>query len=186
MKRLVSLAVAAIALAATPAMVTASQDSVHFGPINSGSPDSGTCGNDGANDSYKRVFDASTTPDGAGKFTVTESFIAGRFVTVEGSSPGACETSVPTGGKISAGVTGSFNGNFVIVVSGGTFNPDATCDTGCSTTKDFIGTVYGAGATYDIPSFGFDYHANGPGLLAREWHNASADQGGNIGDIRSS
>lgn len=186
MKRWLSLAAAILALAAAPVSVTASQDSVHFGPINSVSPDSGTCGNDWANDTFKRVFEASTAPDAAGNFTVTESFIAGRFVTVKGSSPGACETPVPTGGMIGAEVTGSFNGNFLIVVSGGTFKPAATCDTGCGTTKDFISTVYGAGATYDIPSFGFDYHANGPGLLAREWHNASPDQGGNTGDIRSS
>jgi len=186
MKRWLSLAAAILALAAAPAAVTASQDTVRYGPINSGSSDSGTCGNDWANDTYKRVFDASTAPDGAGNYTVTESFIAGRFVAVDGASPGACETSEPTGGKIRAGVTGSFNGNFVIVVSGGSFNPAATCDTGCGTTADFVKTVYGAEATYDIPSFGFDYHANGPGLLAREWHNASPDQGGNTGDIRSS
>jgi hypothetical protein len=29
------------------------------------------------------------------------------------------------------------------------------------------------------------YHANGPGLGAREWRNASADQGGNGGDIKN-
>jgi hypothetical protein len=187
MKRWLSLAAAVVALMATPILGTASQDSVHFGPINSGSPDSGTCGNDWANDTYKRVFDASTTPSG-GTYTVTESFIAGRFVTVEGASPGACENAPqPTGnsGTIAAGVTGSFNGNFQIVITGGVFNPDATCDTGCDTTANFVATVYGDTATYDIPSFGFTYHANGPGLIQREWFNASGDQGGNHGDIRS-
>ena len=92
MKRLFSFAIAAVALMATPAIATASQDTAHYGPINSGSTDSGTCGNDWANDTYKRVFVASTTADLAGNYTVTESFIAGRFVTVEGASPGACET----------------------------------------------------------------------------------------------
>ena len=187
MKRLFSFAIAVLALAATPAIATASQDTVRYGPITSGSTDSGTCGNDWANDTYKRVFVASTMPDDAGNYTVTESFIAGRFVTVEGASPGACETApqpLGNGGSISAGVTGTFNGTFTIVVRG-TFNPGATCDTGCGTTADFVKTVYGAD-TYDVPIFTFDYHANGPGLAAREWHNSSLDQGGNTGDIRNS
>ena len=187
MKRWLSFAAAVLALAATPAIATASQDTVHYGPINSGSSDSGTCGNDWANDTYKRVFDASTTRNLDGTYSVTESFIAGRFVTIEGASPGACETGEPNGGSIRAGVTGTFNGNFMIVVSGGTFDPAATCDTtSCGTTAGFVSTVYGAAATYDVPSFGFDYHANGPGLAARDWHNASLDQGANSGDIRNS
>jgi hypothetical protein len=185
MKRWLSLAAAVVALMATPILGTASQDSVHFGPINSGSPDSSTCGNDWANDTYKRVFDGSTTANGDGTYNVTESFISGRFVTIAGPSPNGCDASTGTGGTIGAGVTGSFNGNFQIVITGGTFNPNATCDTGCDTTVHFVATVYGAAATYDVPSFGFTYHANGPGLIQREWFNASADQGGNHGDIRS-
>jgi hypothetical protein len=185
MSRWLSLAVSILALAATPTTVMAGQDSVHFGPIASGSPDSGTCRPVWANDTYMRVFDAATTPT-AGTYTVTESFIAGRFVTVAGSSPGACESGTYDGGMIGDGVTGTFNGNFQVVVSNGTFNPSATCDSGCDTTAGFVATVYGTAATYDIPSFGFTYHANGQGLLQREWHNASADQGGNSGDIRSS
>lgn len=187
MKRWLSLVAAVVALAATPAVGTASQSSVHFGPVNSASPDSGTCGNDWANDTYKRLFDASTTPNADGTYTVTERFISGRFVTVAGSSPGACNLGRPgDGSTIGDGVTGSFSGNFVVVVTGGTFNPDATCDaTSCGITADFVATVYGASATWDVPSFGFTYHANGPGLTAREWHNASPDQGGNTGDIKN-
>jgi hypothetical protein len=64
--------------------------------------------------------------------------------------------------------------------------PAAECDaTSCGTTAGFVATVYGAAATYTVPSFGFTYHANGPDLVQREWTNASADQGGNGGDIRS-
>jgi hypothetical protein len=184
LKRWLSLAAALVALMATPILGTASPDSVHFGPINSGSPDSGTCGNDWANDTFKRVFDASTSPN-RGTYTVTESFIAGRFVTMAGPSPDACDPSGTAGSTIGAGVTGSFNGTFQIVITGGTFNPSATCDTGCDTTAHFVATVYGAAATYDVPSFSFTYHANGPDLIQREWVNASADQGGNHGDIRS-
>jgi hypothetical protein len=186
MKRWLSLAISILALAVAPATVMAGQDSVHFGPINSGSGDSGTCGPDWANDTYKRVFDAGTVPNTDGTYNVTERFIAGRFVTVAGPSPDACDPTGTAGGTIVDGVTGSFDGNFMVLVSGGTFNPNATCDSGCDTTAGFVTTVYGPGATGAVGSFGFTYHANGPGLIQREWHNASADQGGNSGDIRSS
>jgi hypothetical protein len=185
MKRWLSVTVSILALAAMPLTASAGRDSVHYGPISSGSPDSGTCGNNWANDTYMRVFDAATSPNAGGTFDVTETFISGRFVTVAGSSPDACDPTGVKGSTIADGVTGSFTGNFMIVVSHGTFNPNATCDTGCDTTAGFVATVYGAAATYDIPSFGFTYHANGPGLVQREWHNASADQGGNSGDIRT-
>ena len=186
MKRWLSLAAAVVALAATPALATASQDSVHFGPINSGSTDSGTCGSDWANDTFKRVFDASTTPTG-GVYNVTESFIDGRFVTIAGPSPDACDPSGTPGSTIVGGVTGSFHGSFQVVVTGGTFDAGGKCDElTCNTTKGFVATVYGAAAKFTTgPSFGFTYHANGPGLIDRDWQNASLDQGGNTGDIRS-
>jgi hypothetical protein len=184
MKRWLSLAISILALAVAPATVMAGQDMVHFGPISSGSGDSGTCGPDWANDTYMRVFDAGTTASG-GVYTVTESFIAGRFVTVAGPSPDACDPTGILGSTIGAGVTGSFNGNFLVVVSGGIFDSNATCESGCDTTAGFVATVYGAAATYNVTSFGFTYHGNGPDLLQREWQNASADQAGNSGDIRN-
>jgi len=183
MKRWLFLTGVVFAFALLPATASAAQGSAHYGPINSSSPDSGTCGNDWANDTYKRVFDANTSPNTDGTYNVTESFISGRFVTIGGASPGACDGGT-TGGTIAAGVTGNFNGNFVIVVTSGNYNPSATCDgSSCDTTADFISTVYGELATYEVTSFGFTYHANGPGLSSREWRNASADQGGNGGDI---
>jgi hypothetical protein len=185
MKRWLSLAISILALAVAPATVMAGQDSVHFGPISSGSGDSGTCGPDWANDTYMRVFDAATAPNADGTYSVTERFIAGRFVTVAGPSPDACDPTGILGSTIGAGVTGSFNGNFLVVVSGGIFDSNATCESGCDTTAGFVATVYGAAATYNVTSFGFTYHGNGPDLLQREWQNASADQAGNSGDIRN-
>jgi hypothetical protein len=186
MKRSLFVTGVAVGLAVLPVSASADQASAHYGPINSSSPDSGTCGNDWANDTYKRLFDAGTVANPDGTYTASESFIAGRFVTVAGPSPDACDPSGTAGSAIAAGVTGSFNGNFVITVTGGTFDPNATCDaSSCGTTADFVTTVYGASATYDVTSFGFTYHANGPGLSSREWRNASADQGGNGGDIKN-
>ncbi len=187
MKRWLSLAISILALALAPATVTAGQDSAHFGPINSKSTDSSTCGGDWANDTLKRVFDVPTMASADGSYSGTESFIAGQFVTIAGSSPGACESGPNNGGMIETGVTGSFSGSFQLVVRNGTFNSNATCESGCNTTAGFVATVYGTAATYTTgPSFTFTYHANEPGLVQRDWQNASADEGGNVGDIRSS
>lgn len=183
---LVGLIVAATTAIGFGGVSAFASSTAHFGPFASSSPDSGTCGNNWANDTYKRAFDASTMANLDGTYSFTESFIAARFVTVAGLSPDACDPTGTPGSTIVAGVTGTFNGNFVVVVSGGTFNPAATCDvTNCSTTADFVTTIYGATATWNVTSFGLSYHANGPGLLARDWQNASADQGGNLGDIAS-
>ena len=107
-------------------------------------------------------------------------------MTVAGPSPDTCDPSGTPGSTIAGGVSGAFSGNFLVVVSGGAFNPDASCDvSSCGTTAGFVATVYGDAATSNVTSFGFTYHANGPDLVQREWRNASADQGGNGGDIRS-
>jgi hypothetical protein len=180
---LVAAAIAAIGFGGIGAF--ASQSTVHFGPFESSSPDSGTCGNNWANDTYKRALEASSTANDDGTFTFTERFIAGRFVTIAGSSPDACD---PNGtlGTVGDGVTGTFNGNFIVVVTAGTFNPAAACGAAnCSTTADFVATVYGPAATWNVTCFGFTYHANGPGLRDRDGQNASSDQGGNLGDIAS-
>jgi hypothetical protein len=148
----------------------------HYGPFPSTSPDSGTCGNDWAEDSFDRHFRVNTSPGPNGTFTVTEEFKNGTFVTNAGPSPGGCDTN--PGGTVAAGVTGKLEGSFVIVVSGGTFDRNATCPSGC-TTAGFITAVFGSSATYDIPTFLFHYSTGHNG----EWKNASADRGGNHGDI---
>lgn len=192
MKRWISFVSAIVALAVMPVAAVASDSqegpgNVNYGPFASGSSDSATCGGDWANDTYKRVFDASTARNANGTYSATEFFIEGRFVTMDHSSPGACNIrGTNTGGTIRAGVEGSFHGIFGIVVTG-TFNPNAICSqTTCDTTAKWVATVYGATATYDIPVFEFTYHARGEDLLQRMWHNASPDRGGNFGDIRSS
>jgi hypothetical protein len=81
---------------------------------------------------------------------------------------------------VAAGVTGKMQGSFLIVITGGTYNAAASCDeTSCGTTAGFVATVFGPGARYDIPTFLLHYNASTNG----EWKNASADRGGNQGDI---
>lgn len=75
--------------------------------------------------------------------------------------------------------TGSMHGSFTVIVGGGTFDPNATCPAPCFTMQ-FVKAVYGPAAfIVDIPTFFFHYSAGNHG----EWKNASADRGGNHGDI---
>ena len=162
----------------------------HFGPFNSASDDSGTCGNTWAKDTFKRSFTVDKNSDGS--FAVREAF-NGHFVTTAGASPGACQTSTPHGLLVKAGVTGHFAGFLSGTVSGGTYNQDG-CNTSanCNTTTGFVSAVFGPSATYTCLSgvgscsFLFGYTAHDQGLIFRHWVNASDDLGGNRGDIATS
>jgi hypothetical protein len=143
----------------------------------SGSTDSGTCGNDWANDTFNREFDVSQD---RGTFVLTEFFKDGHFVTIDGKSPGGCETGGSDHGlTITAGVTGSFHGFDSGPVVGGTFNPNATCPDPCNG-DTFTAAFFGKDATWNVTDFSFSYEAQGGGLLFRSWTNASS---GNVGDI---
>ncbi len=148
----------------------------HFGPYASNSPDEGTCGNTWANDVFNRVYSVKTAPNMDGTYSVVEQFKKGTFTTIAGQSPGACGTN--PGGMLSGTVTGKMQGSFTIVVSAGTYNPSATCALPCYT-ADFVAAHFGAGATYNVPSYDLHYNAKRHG----QWKNASADNGGNSGDI---
>lgn len=168
----------ALAVALLPAALAgAAPRTVQYGPFASTSPDSSTCGNDWATDTFDRVFKVDTQLNPDGTYTIVEDFKNGTFVTVAGNSPGGCETN--PGGTVADGVTGKMHGSFTIVVSGGVYDPDADCSAGCDTTAGFVATVFGESATYSVPSFIFHYSAGPNG----QWKNASPDYGGNNGDI---
>ena len=156
---------------------------LHFGPFASGSPDSGTCGNDWADDTYNRFFTVVTNEDRTAR--VVEFFKDATFTTRAGLSPGACENGATTH-AVKAGIQGRFQGYFLISVIGGTLNRDAVCTTAtCGTTKDFVSTVFGV-TTYDVTTFLFNYSSSDQQLIQHHWKNASDDRGGNRGDIRTS
>jgi hypothetical protein len=180
----------------------------HYGPYASGSPDSGTCGNYWADDTYNRHFTVFQNKND-GSFLVVEQFKDGNFVTPSvGStdtppspspnpSPGACETSpgVPQG-TVNNGVTGSMHGYFVVPLPSGTVetSSDSNCvanspTTACTTTgfidSHFTPCYFGGTGSCPVTTFFFHYAASGQGLIMNEWKNASADRGGNHGDIRS-
>jgi hypothetical protein len=160
----------------------------HYGPYPSTSPDSGTCGT-WATDTFDRHFTVKSNHDGT--FTVVQQFKKGSFETDAGPSPGTCDTtdgSPP--GTVDGGVTGSMHGYFVIPLPPGTMqmSTDPSCAPGppC-TTAGFINSHFTPcyPATCPVTTFAFHYSAGDQGLVEHEWKNASADRGGNHGDIRS-
>ena len=165
----------------------------HYGPYPSTSPDSGTCGNDWAMDTFDRDFTVKTNADGT--FLVVQQFKNGSFVTNMGFSPGSCDTtdgSPP--GTVMAGINGNMHGYFLIPLPPGTMQTSTSpfCDgmlmtnTDC-TTATFVNTHFTScyPATCPVTTFFFHYSAGDQGLAEHEWKNASADRGGNHGDIRS-
>ena len=92
-KQLLALAmVLAVAGAVAGISVASNGQMQQYGPYASGSTDSGTCGNDWANDTFNRVYKVQTKRNADGTYNVTEDFKDGSFTTILGPSPGACET----------------------------------------------------------------------------------------------
>ena len=190
-RRWLLLPLLAAAIAILPATALADnergdQNSNRFGPFAGASGDSGTCGPDWANDTYQRQF--TVTSAGAGAWSVREAFLNGDFVTFGPTSPGACEGTQAHGQLVAPGIKGEFGGFLSGTVTGGTYNLNG-CDTEptrCNTTAGFIAAVFGPTAVYDVTTFRFHYSAMGEDLLFHHWVNASADLGGNRGDIATS
>jgi hypothetical protein len=167
----------------------------HYGPYASGSPDSGTCGNDWATDTFDRDFTVRTANDGT--ITIVEQFKNGSFVTTgdgagEGPSPGACDPTDQTPpGTIRAGVTGSMHGYFIISNVTPQTSSSPFCDAFAMTndnctTATFINTHFFPAcypAICTVTTFFDHYSAGDQGLVYHEWKNASCDRGGNHGDI---
>lgn len=150
---------------------------VIHGPYASYSPDSGTCGNFWANDTMDRVYKVDTVPNADSSYNVTEEFKNGTFTTVAGPSPESCGKG-NAGDTVRGGITGMMQGSFNIVVTGGTYNPDATCTERCWT-SDFVASFFGPDAAANVTTYNVHYNAGSNG----QWKNASDDRGGDSGDI---
>jgi hypothetical protein len=161
----------------------------HYGPYASSSPDSGTCGNNWAEDTFNRDFTVRANNDGT--YAVVEQFKDGSFVTNNGLSPGACETTYTNHGTtVPAGKTGSMHGYFIISNTGPPTSASPYCDatnpsnTDC-TTATFVNSHFTPcyPFTCTVTTY-FDHYAAGDqSLLYHQWKNASADRGGDDGDI---
>lgn len=133
-------------------------DSYKFGPYSVTSDDHGSCGNVWAADTMHRIFKVKRNRDGTFRLKRLD---RGRFLTKAGKSPGACETLRPHGRTVFAGKHGRFHGFLVGTITGGTFDPKATCPSDCGLTDVFIATFFGPSATFscftDSPNCTFDY-----------------------------
>jgi hypothetical protein len=141
--------------------------------------DSGFCGNDWANDDYTRTLQF--VPQNDGSIQVIRLY-SGTFTTIGGVSqpaPASCPGDLQTGG-----VTGTFTGYDVAVVTGGNFTPNATCPDPCTTPvmlATFFPPAPGAPAAASVVNDGweFKYDAGANGV----WFNRSTPRGGSFGNI---
>lgn len=185
MGRLAIGIVAIIAALLASGGTTAASGTREFGPYLIVSPDSGTCGNDWATDTFTRRFIVQPNDDGT--YTLRIINTNGSFITMDGASPGACEPGTRHGQTIAGGVTGTMHGELVGTVHGGTFDATASCSDPCymgTFTHAFFGptatfTCIDGGGTCD---FAYEYSSGANGLGHRQWTNSSR---ANRGDISS-
>jgi hypothetical protein len=137
-------------------------------------PDHGTCQNVWATDTSKRTWSIKKRSDGTFRVTRKDK---GTFVTAAGKSPGACDTTGKHGELVTAGIKGKFRGYLTGTVSGGTFNPDATCTAACiGDTSAFIAAFF-PGGTFTCSQgfagckFNFEYASPNKSLKFHHWQD---------------
>ena len=153
--------------------------------------DHGSCGNGWATDTSMRTWSVKQAQNGTFRVTRKDK---GTFVTIAGQSPGACDTTGKHGHLLNAGIKGKFRGYLTGTVSGGTFNPNATCNAACiGDTTTFISTFFSGGTFtcslgYAGCKFNFEYSSPNKTLRFHHWQ----DKGTNgvteqfVGDIANS
>jgi hypothetical protein len=153
--------------------------------------DHGSCGNAWATDTSTRTWSVKKNQNGTFRVARRDK---GTFVTLAGQSPGACGTAGKHGKLVSAGISGKFRGYLSGTVSGGTFNPNATCSAACiGDTSVFIATFFPGGTFtclrgYAGCKFNFEYSSPNSTLRFHHWQ----DKGTNgvteqfVGDIANS
>ncbi len=156
------------------------------------------CNGPWATDTIRRVYKVRRNHDGT--YTLRRED-RGRFVTLAGKSPSSdpCPGVIRRGKHgelLLAGKTGKFHGYLQGTVSGGTFDPTATCNDPCSA-GDFVTAFFGPSATFTCNQgyagcrFSFEYTAQRhkrQGLLYHHWVDRGTDGVHEIfvGDIATS
>lgn len=177
MKRFIGLGVAALATLAIVGAATGATGTTTYGPYAVTTTDGGCGGNQWANDTITRTFQVKKGPMVAGAATWRLTRVdRGTFVTMAGTSPGNCASNATSHGTtVTAGKTGKVHGRLAGVVTGGTYNPAATCTAACGTTSTFVSTYFGASAVYSCLSgggsctFAYKYRATKQGLTHTQW-----------------
>jgi hypothetical protein len=151
-----------------------------FGPYDVVTDDHGSCGNPWATDTEKRTFQVKANRDGS--YTLTRRD-RGTFVTLAGQSPGACETKGKHGSTVLPGATGKFHGYLRGKVTGGTFDPNATCAADCGFTDVWVATFFGPNAHFSCfedsrdCKFAFEYSAPKQNLKYHHWEDKGRGAG---------
>ena len=146
--------------------------------------DNGSCGQPWANDVVRRTFQIKKNKDGSYTLTRRDK---GAFTTIGGASPGSCDTTGNHGLTVVPGVKGKLTGYIRGKVTGGTFNPNATCTASdCGFTDVFIAAFFGTGAQFSCFTnstdckFNFNYTApakSNPPLRYRHWQDKGKGAG---------
>jgi hypothetical protein len=143
------------------------------------STDNGCHGTPWANDLLTRTYSVHDNGDGTFRIIRRDK---GTFTTIGGPSPGSCPSDKHHGSVVSAGVKGKVVGYLEGTVSGGTFNPKATCPAACFT-DTFISTFFGGGATFSCSTnskdckFNFNYTSPATVLRFRHWQDRGKGAG---------
>ena len=153
--------------------------------------DHGTCMNAWATDTSTRTWSVKKNKNGTFRVSRRDK---GTFVTLAGQSPGACETTAKHGHTVTAGVHGKFRGYLSGNVSGGTFNPNATCNAACiGDTPTFIAAFF-PGGTFTCShgfagcKFNFEYSSPDKPLTFHHWQHKGTNGVSEkfVGDIATS
>jgi hypothetical protein len=139
--------------------------------------DGGCAGNIWADDTIMRTLKVHLNKDGSYRIREEDK---GTFVTNAGgtvASPGNCpENKSKHGTSVTPGKRGTLKGYITGTVTGGTFNPSATCSTTPCTQGMFIAAFFGPTASFSCQTsshdckFKYDYHAkHNQGLRFRHW-----------------
>jgi hypothetical protein len=194
MKKWISLAALACAALVFVAVSAAAAPPSSKGPYTVTTTDGGCGGNQWANDTITRTFDVKHgSTDGTYRVKRTD---RGSFTTIAGMSPGNCASNTSAHGTaVVAGITGRINGYLQGVVTGGTYDPNATCTGDCAAgvTSAWVAAYFGPSAQYSCLtgsgacSFEFHYTAPGQHLKYRHWIDKGTESSETFtGDIASS
>lgn len=121
-----------------------------YGPVSF--QDYGTCQNLWTDMTQKTTYIV-PKPSKDGSYAV-QFTLSGPLTSIAGQSPGACNSGTDNGSTVKGGIKGKVVQHFYIVVSGGKFNPKATCSDACATDYEwtgldtFVGTFFKGGATW--------------------------------------
>jgi hypothetical protein len=149
--------------------------------------DNGCHGTPWAADTLTRTY--VVHDNGNGTFRVTRRD-KGKFTTLGGASPGSCPIDKHHGATVRAGVTGKSTGFLSGTVSGGTFNPKATCAAACFT-AEFVTAFFGSGATFSCSTnsadckFNYNYTAPAQSLRFRHWQDRGKGAGAMLKEVFS-